>query len=411
MGSFIRPIHAWTGLLTLWAVGFTGALSRFIMAFYQVQISEELGIGRGFISMAWSTNLFISAICAPLGGFLADRYGPKKIIIASTVSSILGAGLVYIGHSPLFFYVGYGIISGFVGISASATYMLLFQLFRRHQAKAATVMSSSSSLGLTICTPLFVLNSWITWESAFLASSMLGLFLILPMITLLLRSPKQMEDSKQEDDEQKVLSDDAPIVHQAGQLRYLSVFVVGFGLFTCGFNMGTVEMNLVAIHQLANVTPAMIALSMSLLGILELAGSFAFGFLLDGMNRRLALALLYGVRVVGFILLFLHINISPVLFAIAFGITYLGAVPGALLVASEWATSRGKQVGYYIFLHQAGGIIGALAGGLVYDYYKSYQILIGLDAFLCLVAGAGYLLIYRRTAAASARRTLSSASS
>lgn len=44
--------YAWIGLAALWIIGFIGALLRFIMATYQVQISQDLNISRSLISMA-----------------------------------------------------------------------------------------------------------------------------------------------------------------------------------------------------------------------------------------------------------------------------------------------------------------------------------------------------------------------
>lgn len=64
---FKESRYAWIGLGSLWVIGFIGALTRFSLSFFQVQISTDLQISRGFISMAWSTNLFIVAVCAPLG--------------------------------------------------------------------------------------------------------------------------------------------------------------------------------------------------------------------------------------------------------------------------------------------------------------------------------------------------------
>jgi hypothetical protein len=43
--------YAWIGLTALWVIGFIGAISRFIMASYQVQMSGDLHVSRGFISV------------------------------------------------------------------------------------------------------------------------------------------------------------------------------------------------------------------------------------------------------------------------------------------------------------------------------------------------------------------------
>src|SRR5690348_12462933 len=98
MTWFKESRYAWIGLGSLWIIGVIGGLTRFSMAFFQVQISEDLQISRGFISMAWSTNLLITALCAPLGGWLVDRYGPKRVLLLSAAMSTLGTGVVMLGH-------------------------------------------------------------------------------------------------------------------------------------------------------------------------------------------------------------------------------------------------------------------------------------------------------------------------
>ncbi|MBB6734613.1 MFS transporter [Cohnella zeiphila] len=387
---FKESKRAWIGLGSLWIVGFIGALMRFIMAFFQVQISEDLGISRGFISMAWSTNLLIAALCAPLGGWLADRYGAKNVLLFSAAMGTIGTGIVAFGHHDLLFFIGYGVICGIAGIGTTANYLLILGWFRHHRAKATGLLASASSLGLAISTPVFVSASWLTWKDAFLASFALSLIVTLPAIGFGIKGTKPPRQAA-------APASERPAAHAAPRgiaLQLPVLIVIAGALFTCGFNMGTVEMNLVAIHQLANVPPRIIALSMSVLGIMEITGSLVVGYLMDKIDKRIILTALYGIRIAGFSLLYGHLGWSPELFAFAFGITYLSAVPGGVLLASEYSQGKGKQTGWLLLFHQGGGILGSLAGGLSFDYFRDYQVLIGADVLLCVLAAIGYLLLY-----------------
>ncbi|MBP1964338.1 MFS transporter [Paenibacillus aceris] len=386
--------YAWIGLAALWVIGFIGAISRFIMASYQVQMSADLHVSRGFISVAWSTNLFIAALCAPVGGRLVDRYGPKKVMLIATLLSISGTGFVYMGHNPIFFFIGYGLLSGLAGLGASTAYVLLFSWFGRHKAKAAGILSSASSVGLAVCTPLFLSNRNLTWEYAFLASAFLGLVLTVPLILFIIRQPEKggVVNSKSDSIDTPIEDHNQSIPSNRRPFNY-PLLIVAFALFTCGINMGTVEMNLVAIHQQAEVTSGMIAFSMGILGAMEIIGSLGFGILMDVMNKRLAMTLLYGIRVLSFMILLLHTSWSPIVFAITFGLTYLGAVPGGMLIANEFSNKKGRLIGNLMLFHQDGGILGALVGGIAYEAFDNYQILIGIDAVLCVIAAVGYLIL------------------
>ncbi|MBE1440790.1 MFS transporter [Paenibacillus sp. OAS669] len=386
--------YAWIGLIALWVIGFIGTISRFIMTSYQVQMAEDLQVGRGFISAAWSTNLFIAALCAPIGGRLVDRYGPKRIMFISSLFGIAGTALVFPGHHPAFFFAGYGILSGLTGLGASTAYVLVFKWFGRHKAKAAGLLSSASSVGLAVCTPLFVTNSQLTWEYAFLISALLGLAITLPLIMFVIRPAEMDVDIEDAAEQSRPVEEPAPAVKEtAGKLVRLPFLIIAFAIFTCGINMGTVEMNLVAIHQQAEVSAGMIALSMGVLGVMEIAGSLVFGFTMDAINKRLAMALLYGIRVISFLILLWHPSWSPVAFAVTFGLTYLSAVPGGMVIANELTSRKGTLIGNLMLFHQAGGILGALVGGIAYDMFNSYQILIGIDAVLCVIAAAGYMIL------------------
>lgn len=348
--------------------------------------------------MAWSTNLFIVAVCTPLGGWLVDRYGTKKILMLSAIMSTLGTGIVVLGHHPIVFFIGYGVISGLAGIGATTSYVLMFEWFQHHRAKAMALLASASSVGLAIITPIFVSEEWLTWKNAFMASFTLSVCVSLPVIWLGIKSSQQENTEKALPDRSIEVEgqDISPrVAPSPKKFIHLPLFVVvAIALFTCGINMGSVEMNLVAIHQLADVSPSMIALSMSILGIMEITGALICGYFLDRYNKLMMMSLLYGIRIIGFAFLFMHLGSSPILFAIAFGITYLSAVPGGMLVINEFAKGKGKHTGVLLLMHQGGGIVGALIGGLSFDYFGNYQNLIVVDVIICILVTLGYFGLF-----------------
>ncbi|WP_068776546.1 MFS transporter [Paenibacillus sp. FJAT-26967] len=398
---FKEPKYAWIGLGSLWIIAFIGSLMRFSVAFFQVQISEDLGISRGFISTAWSTNMLITALCAPLGGWLADRYGPKRVMLVSAIIGIVGMGIVVFGHHDIGFFIGYGVIAGFAGIGTTTNYMLMFNWFQHHRAKATGLLASASSLGIAIITPVFVAASSLTWKDAFLASFVLNIVVTLPVIFFGIKGIKPRGNTVAETE-----VTGPPVEHGQeeqttvrsplhGKNAHLPIFIiVAIALFTCGFNMSTTEMNLVAINQLASVSPAMIALSMSVLGIMEIAGSLIVGYWMDKSNKLIMMSLLYAIRIIGFSLLFMHLEWSPVLFAVAFGITYLSALPGGLLIVNEYSQGKGKHTGWLLLIHHGGGVLGSLTGGISFDYFNNYQVLIGVNVFMCTLVALGYFFLY-----------------
>jgi MFS family permease len=148
--------YAWGLLGILWIIGCIGALSRFVMAYYQVAIVDDFEVGRSFISVAWSTNLLIAAVSAPIGGYLVDKYGAKLLLIASVFIGALCSLLVYLFPHPVSFFLSFGLLSGLIGLGATTSFTLVIHWFHVRRGMALTILNSASPLGLALITPLFV---------------------------------------------------------------------------------------------------------------------------------------------------------------------------------------------------------------------------------------------------------------
>jgi MFS family permease len=399
---FKEPKYAWFIVSFLWLFGFLGSIGRFIVQYYQGPITDDLGITRVFLGYAWSASILIGSLCAPFGGWLTDKYGYKITMIVGSALGVASAVTIIAFPHPTGYFLGFGILGGLAGIGASTGYVIVTQWFQHHRAKALMIIGSAGSIGLAVLTPVFVRNeSWITWMLAYKISIAVGLTFILLILFLV----------KERNKEAVVEATQAPIPHEQASARppstaqsllafksYLHhpvLIVVIFALFTCGFSMGTVEMHLMAIQQTSHVSHTMFIASLSILGILELVGGFVFAVLLDRIPRAVALSCLYFVRAIAFSILFSHVYLSPILFTFIFGATYLGAVPGGILLANESLKMKsvGLQTGILLFFHQAGGVVSAIAGGLNFDILHNYQILIAINIVLSSLSCAGYFLV------------------
>lgn len=382
--------YSWILLASLWIIALIGALPRFVMAFYQGQIAADLNVSRSFVSFSWSFNLFITAVCLPLGGWLVDRYGAKKILFTSRMLGGLGAAITYFSHDSFtFFFLGYGVLFALTGLAATTEFSLLFHWFREKRGTANTILKSASPLGLAILSPLFALyRDRLSWQDAFFATAFLALLVVLPLIHFVVQDPPRIRQQATGQQTKESIREKVLALRQALSSPILCIVVLA--LFTCGFNMGTVEMNLVAIHDAARVPSHEIGSALALMGILDVAGSFAFGYLLDRFSRLNVLALLYFCRTAGFTLLLWPLPISPMFFSLFFGATYVGAVPGSLLIANEYYKESSSLTGSLLLVHSVAGILSASMGGLVYDAFNSYDLVILINCGLCLTTAAGY---------------------
>ncbi|NOU96687.1 MFS transporter [Paenibacillus sp. LMG 31456] len=403
--------YAWLLLSLLWFFSFFGSIGRFVQSYYQNDISQYLGVGRAFLGLTWSVNLLITALCAPIGGLLVDKYGYKKVMLLTGIIGNIAIVTVLFSNTSVGYFIGFGILSGLSGINASSIYVLVSNWFKHHRAKALMIASSAGSLGLAVLTPLFVyFQDWLDWMKLYWILLVIGCGSILFILFFVRTNDSDDEANEAPSSSSESLKKERKLLDNArnwlpnfiGYCKNPTLVVVMIALFTCGFNMGTVERHLVAIQQVSHVHEAVFATSLSLLGLLELVGGLFFSFLLDRMNRLLALAILYGVRVMAFAILMMHFDLAPILFSLMFGASYLGAIPGGILVATEALKSSSKsiglQTGVLLLVHHLGGVFSGYFGGINYDLFKNYQLLIGVDIGLTVFSAAAYYYIYRSTA-------------
>src|SRR6185295_17044761 len=76
---------AWTVVGLLWVVALLNYLDRQLVVTMPGPIKADLGIGDQKFGLLSSVFLWIYGICSPIAGYLADRIGKRRVILASLV--------------------------------------------------------------------------------------------------------------------------------------------------------------------------------------------------------------------------------------------------------------------------------------------------------------------------------------
>jgi predicted MFS family arabinose efflux permease len=143
------------------------------------------------------------------------------------------------------------------------------------------------------------------------------------------------------------------------------------------------------------------------MGVFDLAGTTASGWLSDRFDSRILLFAYYGLR--GLSLLFLPsaFGIAAVglpIFAIFYGLDWIATVPPTLkLATSAFGRSRAAVMfGWIAAGHQLGAGITAYLAGLVRTVTLSYDAAFISSGILCIIAAGVVLFVGRSTISAAA---------
>jgi predicted MFS family arabinose efflux permease len=175
-------------------------------------------------------------------------------------------------------------------------------------------------------------------------------------------------------------------------LRNRSYWCLHAGFFTCGFHIAFLVTHLPGDLQLCGLSAKVAANSLALIGLFNVAGSLAAGWLGQRYRMKHILALLYASRALVIIcyLLMPKTVINVYLIAGALGFSWLATVPPTAGLVGKLFGSRYLTTlfGLTLLSHQIGGFLGAWLGGVAMAQLGSYAWVWYADIALALVAAA-----------------------
>jgi predicted MFS family arabinose efflux permease len=162
-------------------------------------------------------------------------------------------------------------------------------------------------------------------------------------------------------------------------MRHRGYRLLTLGFFTCGFQLAFIATHLPAYLVLCHLPAGLGATALALIGLFNMVGSWACGWLGGRFRQQHVLGWLYLVRGGAIILFFLlpKSAVSVALFAATMGLVWLGSVPlTSGLVAKVFGTRHlGTLFGICFLNHQIGSFLGAWLGGYLFDVTGSYSII------------------------------------
>ncbi len=346
---------------------------RSTMGFFQDPMLSMRGWDRTTFGLAMAIQNIIWGIGQPFFGAMSDRYGSYPVLVFSGLSYAAGLYLMSIAESATMLHVSGGILIG-LGIAAGSFSIIMAAFARNVPAEKRTIVfgigTAAGSAGMAFFAPLSVaMISNLGWQDTMVWMSLA--MLAIPLLALPFikgskggkASVKEMEQTFGE-----------ALKEALGHQSYL-LLIAGF--FVCGFQVAFITVHFPPYLNEIGIEAKYAGIALMLIGLFNIIGSIASGFIGQRYSKPIFLSLIYigrSIAVTAFLLL-PQTPTSVVIFAAVMGLLWLSTVaPTNSLVAGMFGTRYlGMLGGVVFFSHQVGSFLGVWLGGYLFDLYGTYN--------------------------------------
>lgn len=340
---------------------------------YLPPMTQDLGIGREAFSFAIALQNLIYGLSQPFTGMIADRYGAARVLVAGAVLYATGLVLMSVSNSAWALDLSAGVLIGVaLGCTGfSIVYGVVGRAFPANRRTVALgIAGAAGSFGQFAMLPYGqVLISSIGWQDALLVLAVTVL-VIVPLSTAL------VEDRRAHGAEPHRQSIPEALREAFTHRGYL---LLCMGYTVCGFQVMFISVHFPAYLLDRQMSPATGMTALALIGLFNVFGSYAWGWLGSRYAKKYLLSLLYFTRSVA-IAAFVLAPLTPAsvyVFAATIGFLWLGTVPLTNgLIAHVFGPRYLATLGGWAFLfHQVGSFIGVWLAGYLFDATGSYALM------------------------------------
>ena len=353
-------------------------------------LNSATGLGIASISLAFACAQLMWGITQPVAGAFADKYGTARVVAIGAVLVMLGTALTPYATTTWMLVLLIGVVAAGGGGMAGLG-VLMSAVARALPAEkrgfASGMVNAGGSFGQFLVAPLAIaLSGAIGWVGALTFLGLMSLAIV-PLAWVL--------RGRHEKGAEAVTKTLGQAVRDAWADPSFLLLTAGF--FVCGFHVAFIATHLPGVVALCGLPPAVGAWSLSLIGLFNIAGSFASGWAIGRWRMKSVLSLLYASRALA-VLLFVFApktTVTFLVFAVVLGFTYLSTVPPTVGLVGKLHGVRyvATLFGIVMLSHQVGGFLGAWLGGQVFERTGSYDWLWYMDIMLAIGAALIHLPI------------------
>jgi MFS family permease len=376
-------VVAMTFLSLLTAAGLRAAPSVLMLP-----IQSSFGWSRATVSATAAVGIFLYGLVGPFAAALMQTLGIRRTLLGGLALMSASTFASLFMTAPWQYVLTWGVFSG-VGSGAVASVLgaaVVNRWFATRQGLVMGLLTASTATGSLVFLPLMAaLSAGGDWRRVVIFVSV-GCALLIPVVALLM--PERPEDVGLARFGETAAAPNTSV----GAAKSLDlafgalkrgarapVFWLLFGtFFICGLTTnGLVGTHLIAYCGDHGIPPVQAAGLLSLMGLFDLFGTTASGWLTDRYDPKRLLFVYYGLRGLSLIVLpFLDFGpVSLSVFAVFYGLDWIATVPPTVKLANQHFGERDAPIifGWVAVGHQIGAATAAIGAGLVRQQTGGYQ--------------------------------------
>jgi sugar phosphate permease len=382
-----------------------------------VPLEKSFGWGRDQITLAVSIGLALFGLMGPFAAAAMQRFGIRRTMVAALIllaAAMNGSAFV---TSPTGLILTWGVLAG-IGTGTMAMVLgvtVVNRWFEKKRGSVLGLLTASTATGSLIFLPLLTwfIDHGYDWRVVVYIVAGAALALIALVLLLMPERPAEVGQFRYgaTSDEASDATRANPLTAAFGALAIASKSGTFWLLFATFFVCGLSTNGLIGTHMIAfcadnGIPETKAAGLLMLMGIFDIVGTTASGWLSDRYDSRKLLFAYYGLR--GLSLLYLpwsDFSIGSLgLFTVFYGLDWIATVPPTVRLTTD---RFGAQLSPLVYGwigagHQLGAATAAYGAGVLRVQTNHY-----VEAFLiagaaCLVAAAMALSIRRNTMALTA---------
>ena len=409
--SLGRLHYAWIAAGVTFVTLLAAAGARAAPGVLIVPLCNQFQWSRAKVSAIISVTILFYGLVGPFAAALYERLGLRRTMLLSM--GLLGGGYALSTFATAYwhFMLLWGVVVG-IGSGMSATVLgaaVANRWFYERRGLVTGVLIASSATGQLIFLP--TLAAAVTahgWRSAPLIVA-LGCAAAVPVIALVMRNKPadlglgRYGEAYRPEDPGAPRRNPVGIAFQtlAEAVKVRDFWFLSASFFVCGASTnGLIGTHLVSAAFDCGIPEVTAASLLAMMGLFDLVGTTASGWLSDRVNSRYLLFGYYGLR--GLSLLFLPKALSgpPILltiFAVFYGLDWIATVPPTVRLTGDvfGPAKAGIVFGWIAAAHQVGAACATYSAGYVRTVFGTYSPAFVGAGILCIIAAGGVVAIAR----------------